>query len=250
METYLYFWKPQMEEYQRGLSLVEDYYRRTAAVFEDIEKEADEYAEQLFENYPGTEDTDPASVADRANQKRLEKYEALTLMKSNHLLMTISMLYHMWEQQLIGFTIREMKQFISFERKDLSLAHVQIIFRLHEVDILKTEAWTKLRELKALVNTIKHGDGDSADKLRKIRPDFFNVHIFDGSELHIFEETDTLEICESTLSDGFALQVSEEDLHDYINAAKGFWDEFPEMAHSNKELLLKELNNAGKQKDL
>lgn len=239
-----------METYQRELSLVGDYYKRTVAVFADIEKEAEKYADQLFENYPGNEDTDPAFVADFAGDKMLEKYEALSLMKSNHLLMTISMLYHMWEQQLIRFTIREMKQYFFFERKEMPLTHVQIIFRLHEVDILKTRAWTKLRELKALVNTIKHGDGDSADKLRKIRPDFFKVHMFDGSELHIIEETDTLELCESALFGEFALQVSEGDLHDYINAAKGFWDEFPEMAHSNKELLIKELNNASKQTDL
>lgn len=248
MKTQLYFWKPLMEEYQRELSLVEDYYRRTSAVFEDMEDEAEKYGEQLFENHPATEYTDPASVAEWVEEKKVEKYLTLRLMKSNHLLMTVSMLYQMWEQQLIRFTIREMKHHISFREKEMPFEHVLAIFKLHNVDILKTRAWVKLRELKSLVNTVKHGDGNSADKLRKIRPDFFELDILKESELDTIKKTDTLELYESVFFDEYALQVSESDLYAYVNAAKGFWDEFPERAFSETELLLKELNELSKRK--
>lgn len=237
-----------MEEYQRELSLVEDYYRRTAAVFEDIEDEAEKYGEQLFENYPATEDTDPGSVAEWVEQKKFDKYLTLRLMKSNHLLMTVSMLYHMWEQQLVRFTIREMKYHIPFREKEIPFEHVLVIFRLHNVDILKTRAWVKLHELKSLVNTVKHGDGNSADKLRKIRPDFFELDILKKSELQTIKKTDTLELYESVFFDEYALQVSETDLYAYVNAAKGFWDEFPERVFSETELLLKELNKLSNKK--
>lgn len=241
METQLYFWKPLLEEYQKELSLIDDYYGRTASVFGDIEDEAEKFGDQLFENYPGTEDTDPASVAEWAEEERLGRYLSLEVMKSNNLLMTISMLYHIWEQQLIRFTVREMKHYIKVSKKEMPFSDVQIIFKLHGVDIVKTQAWKKLRELKFLVNVIKHADGESADKLRKIRPDFF--------ELEIVKGTDTLELYESALSNKYALQVSEQDLHVYINAAKEFWDEFPERAFSDTESLLKKLNKTPKQKD-
>lgn len=248
METQLYFWKSLMEQYQEELSLVEDYYRRTATVFQELEKEAEKYGEELFENYPATEDTDPALVAERAEEKKFEKFLTLALMKSNHLLMTISMLYHMWEQQLIRFTMREMKHHISFKGKEMPFEHVQLVFRLHGVDIVRTQAWKKLRELKFLVNVVKHGDGNSADKLRKIRPDFFELDILRDSELSMVKGVDTLELHESPLFDPYALQITENDLYVYVNAAKGFWGEFPERAFSKKDVLLKELNKQSKKK--
>jgi hypothetical protein len=40
--------------------------------------------------------------------------------------------------------------------------------------------------------------------------------------------------------DEYSLQVSEEDLYTYIEAAKKFWDEMPERAYSNTDTLIKE----------
>jgi len=205
-------------------------------VFHDIDKEVEEYANELFNNYPGTEATDPASVAEWAQNKAIDKYQTLAIMKSNHLLMTILMLYHIWEQQLIKFTIRELKHYLEFDKKSVLFSDVQLIFKLHNVDITKTCSWSKIRELKSLVNTIKHGDGESANKLRKIRPDFFNLpNLFGHSK-----ETDTLELYEAVLLDQYSLNVSENDLYNYIEATNKFWDEMPERAYSDTETLVKE----------
>jgi hypothetical protein len=160
MDTQLYFWKPLITEYQKDISLVGDYYKRTATVFSDIEKEAQQYSQEIFENCPGTEYSDPASIAEWAESRGIERYETLSLMKANHLLMTFSMLYHIWEQQLIKFTINELRHYIKFDKKTAEFSDIQTIFRLHGVDIIKTRSWIKIRELKFLVNTIKHGDGD------------------------------------------------------------------------------------------
>jgi hypothetical protein len=244
MQTQLYFWGPLIEEYQKDISLLGDYYKRTMVVFSDIGEEAEKYADELYERYPGTEDTDPASVAEWAQEKAIEKYQTLAIMKSNHLLMTISMLYHVWEQQLIKFTIQELQHYFKFDRKSVSFSDVQLIFRLHGVDIVKTCSWLKLRELKWLVNTIKHGDGESADKLRKIRPDFFDLaDIFLSSK-----ETDTLELYGAVLLDEYSLQVSEEDLYTYIEATKKFWDEMPERAYSDTETLIEEFKKQQRNK--
>ncbi|AST57750.1 hypothetical protein Thert_01756 [Thermoanaerobacterium thermosaccharolyticum] len=230
MQTQLYFWKPLIEKYKEELSLVEKYYIRTNDCFNNIEKEAEDYANSLYRRYPATEDTDPTAVAEWAFEKGIEMYETLSIMKSNHLLMTISMLYHIWEQQLIKFTINELEHYLEFDKKSLEFEEVQKIFELHGVDITKTEVWKKIRELKALVNTIKHGDGYSADKLRKIRPDFFEADVIKG--------TDTLELYGAVLLDEYSLQVNESDLFEYINAVKSFWDEMPERAFSDVDTII------------
>jgi len=217
--------------------MISEYYERTIAVFHDIDKEIETYAEELFNNYPGTEYTDPASVAEWAQNRAIDKYQTLAIMKSNHLLMSISMLYHVWEQQLIQFAMRELRHYLRFEKKVLQFNDVQLIFKLHGVDIIKTKAWEKLRELKNLVNTVKHGDGKSADKLRKMRPDFFEIPNLFGAR----NETDTLELYGAVLLDQYSLQVSGNDLYIYIDAVKHFWDEMPERAYSDTDTLIREL---------
>jgi len=244
METQLYFWRPLIETYQKDIDMVGDYFKRTSAVFNDMDTEIKAYAEELLDNYPGSEDTDLASVAEWAQNRAIDKYQILSKMKSNHLLMTISMLYHVWEQQLIQFAVREIKRYLHFEKKTVSFGDVQLIFKLHNVDIVNTQAWKKLRELKNLANTVKHGDGKSADKLRKMRPDFFEIPTLFGTR----EETDTLELYGAVLLDQYSLQVSENDLYLYIDATKNFWDEMPERAYSDTDTLIKEFEktNNGK----
>lgn len=95
----------------------------------------------------------------------------------------------------------------------------------------------KIHELKQLTNTIKHGDGDSADKLRKLRPDFIKS-VFSEFD----DEFDTLEYSGAVLLDGNILKVSGDDFVDYINATILFWGEMPERAFADVDLVLEVLN--------
>ena len=230
LQTQLYFYKPLMDKHKKELSFVEDYYDRTKEQFNDIEKEVSAYTNNLYKEYPATPETDPASIAEWAQEQGIEMYETLSLMKSNHLLMTIAMLYHIWEQQLSKFTIQEMEHYLKFDKKVLSFEEIKKIFELHGINIIDTESWKKIRELKLLANTIKHGEGHSAEKLRDLRPDFFKLDIID--------ETDTLDLHSSILMDVYSLQVNESDLKNYIKATMYFWDEMPERAYSNTDQLI------------
>jgi hypothetical protein len=234
LKTQLYFWEPLIKEYKKSLKLVGEYYDRTKVVFDDIEKEAETYAENFYNKFEGSEYTDPASVAEWAEERGLERYQTLAIMKSNHLMMTISMLYHMWEQQIIRFTIGELRHHIRFDQKVITYAKAQSIFRLHDVDIISTKSWPKIKELKLIVNTIKHGDGDLANKLRKIRPDFF--------QSEFLSDTDILELHGAVLLDDYSLQVNEKDLKDYIDILINFWDEMPEIGYSEFQIIIDELN--------
>jgi len=219
-----------MERYKKELSMVEEYYNRTIPSFGDIEKEATDYADSIYNNFPADENTDPATVADFANDEGKQLYELLNTMKKNHLLMTISMMCQIWEQQLIKFTVTEMRHLLSFNNNALTFGDAKKIFELHGVIFEELLSWNKIKEMRLLVNTIKHGDGESARKLRKIRPDYF--------ELDFIKGTDTLELAGAVLLDSYSLMVEEQDFRSYLEATKMFWDEMPERAYSNVDSII------------
>ncbi|WP_339299953.1 hypothetical protein MKY92_07515 [Paenibacillus sp. FSL R5-0623] len=70
--------------------------------------------------------------------------------------------------------------------------------------------------------------------MRKLRPDFFQSEFFNDS--------DTLEILGSVLLEGYILRVNENDLIEYVNATISFWDEMPERAYADIDLVLEALN--------
>lgn len=215
--------------------MVEEYYNRTIPSFGNIEKEATDYADSIFNNFPADEYTDPATVADFANDEGIQLYEFLNTMKKNHLLMTISLLCQIWEQQLIKFSLTEMRHFLPIHNNALSFSDAKKIFELHDVRFEEIASWNKVREMRLLVNTIKHGDGESARKLRKIRPDYF--------ELDIIIRTDTLELAGTVLLDSYSLMVEEQDFRSYVEATDTFWDEMPERAYSDIDSIITAFNN-------
>jgi len=233
-EAQLYFWKPLMERYKKELSMVAEYYNRTVPSFGDIEKEATDYADSIYNNFPADENTDPATVADFANDEGIQLYELLNTMKKNHLLMTISMMCQIWEQQLIKFTVTEMRHFLPFQNNALSFVDAKRIFELHGIIFEELVSWNKIKEMRLLVNTIKHGDGESARKLRKIRPDYFKLDFIEG--------TDTLELAGAVLLDSYSLMVEEQDFRIYVEATEAFWDEMPERAYSNTDSIISEFS--------
>ncbi|KUG24645.1 hypothetical protein ASZ90_005519 [hydrocarbon metagenome] len=49
---------------------------------------------QLYNKLPGTEDNDPASVAEWDRDQAIDKYQTLAIIKSHHLLMTSKGYYY------------------------------------------------------------------------------------------------------------------------------------------------------------
>jgi hypothetical protein len=234
LKTQLYFWRALIKTYKKELSLATDYYNRTKNQFDNIEKEVDDYVNSLYDNYPGTEDTDPASVAEWAQKQGEIMYYTLSTMKSNHRLMTIVMLCNTWEQQLAKFIIQELQDCIEFEKRVLGFNLFKKIFKLHSIDIEKLESWKKIKELRLLTNTIKHAEGTSAENLRKIRPDFFEHDFITGE--------DTLILYGAVLMNANSLIVKENDLKDYTDSTMKFWDEMPERASSDINSITNALN--------
>jgi hypothetical protein len=59
-----------MERHKKELSMVEEYYNQTKPTFNDIEKEATDYADYIYNNFPANENTDHSAVADLQMMKQ------------------------------------------------------------------------------------------------------------------------------------------------------------------------------------
>ena len=93
------------------------------------------------------------------------------------------------------------------------------------IDVATFSSWGKIEELRLVANCVKHADGPSCAQLKELRPDLF-VPPFVKKET---EEADLAFVGQvfQPLA-GEDLYVSANDFEKYVEAVKGFWQEFAE----------------------
>jgi hypothetical protein len=209
-------------------SYVEIYFQKLLPVFNDIENEADKYANDFYNDFmsqPATDDfVDPASIAEKALEIGIEHYSYLKLGKYSLTAAWHTTLYQLWEQQLRLFLFREMSHVykIDFKTFCTNLKEIKDNFKFHNIDIEKFSCWPQIKELCLLCNVIKHGDGDSAKRLRN-KPSLFKKD----------NDIDYMEIYKTTLLEE-TLNIDETTLQNYKKALLFFWDEIPERNYSEE----------------
>ncbi|MBU4350312.1 hypothetical protein KJ830_08930 [bacterium] len=202
---------------------VEIYFQKLLPVFKDIESDADKCANDFYDNFmsrPTSDDfIDPSSIAEEALEIGIEHYSYLKLGKYRLTATWHATLYQLWEQQSRLFLFREMSHVcnIQFETFCTNLSEIKKKFKLHNVDIESFSCWPQIDELCLLCNVIKHGDGDSAKRLRKIKPALFKQE----------DNIDYMKIYKTTLLEE-TLNLNEMTLQNYRDALLSFWDEIPE----------------------
>jgi len=237
MKTEIYFWKPKLELFKNELSIIEDYYNRTRKPFNNIEAEVKNYADRFFIDFIGNENTDSSDVAQEAEDQAMILHQLLNRMNQNHLFATILMLYSTWEQQIMNLTVSELRREISPNINRINFDQLCKIFKCYDNNLKTKKEWGKIRELQLLNNTIKHAIGNSAEKLKKIRPDYFESPYLPGvNTLYLF----------GTVFSAESLQVKEDELFKYISAAMNIWDEMPEQCSADKNEIEKILFNSVK----
>ncbi len=211
-------------------SYVEIYFQKLLPVFKDIENDAENYAKDFYNDFmsqPATDDfVDSASIAEKALEIGIEHFSYLKLGKYNLTATWHATLYQLWEQQLRLFLFREMSHVykIDFKTFSTNLKEIKDNLKFHNVDIEKFSCWPQIKELCLLCNVIKHGDGDSAKRLRKFKPSLFKKD----------NDIDYMEVYKTTLLEE-TLNIDETTLQNYKKALLFFWDEIPERNYS-KEL--------------
>lgn len=237
-KTELYLYDHQRQLYKKDITNIKDlFFERIHPVFANAEDESEEYQEKLWNNlmeqpcYDENDIIDPADFVDDIQAKGFNRYEILSLMQYRTIGMWLSCMCQVWEQQLFAFVVQEARNnCIKYNESDVKkgFAFSKDVFEYHNQPFENMASWDKLKELRLLVNVIKHGEGDSEEKLRKIRPDYFTYN-------HGTGDMDLLKLYNSTLLEP-TIQISTDDFVAYYNAIIDFWDELPERMISSTEI--------------
>lgn len=241
MGRYLYnigFW----EEYIRNQFikqielLTESVQSRLIPTFDTLEKEAEELTEQEWDRLCSScysPDIDPADLAEKAQEAGIDYYMTLSGIKQTILNITATVLYHLFEQQIIFFLRREVLR--PTQENDIGLMKVSV-FReqllANGIDIFSFRSWEKIEELRVVSNAVKHAEGVSASKLREMRPDMFkHPTLRNHPEMDIMHSAVTRVYLPMAGDDIFVLP---KDLSGYKDALVDFWVEFISVC-SNSE---------------
>lgn len=237
MCSQLYLWGPLRQRYIDDLTLIKKMFvERIQPIFAEAEKEAEEYQSELWESIisrPCSEDSyvDPGDYADFIQEKAIERYEMLSLMQYRNIGMWIACLCQVWEQQLYSFIIHEAQQEgITYDSSDMKrgFAFSKEVFEWHQQPFEQMEIWDKIKELRLLVNVIKHAEGDSEQKLRILRPNYF-IEEANGMQY------DLMALYHTTLLEP-TLLIKDQDFIDYYDALVKFWTDLPERMYTLDEL--------------
>jgi len=176
------------------------------------------------------DNNDRADLSTWIMEQGYDRYTILEIMKYRTLAMWISCMCQVWEQQISLFLKKEFEterlELVGNKGQpivDFNIEQLWEIFRQFQVEVKSLQCWSKINEMRQLVNVIKHGEGRSASTLKTIRPDFFNT----GNE---FMLTDGMTKYGVTLLDT-TLTITNQDFIDYFNAVIQFWTDLPERMY-------------------
>ncbi|WP_368774585.1 hypothetical protein [Bacillus aerius] len=99
------------------------------------------------------------------------------------------------------------------------MAQIKEAYEFLKYDLTKTSQWETVELLADLVNTYKHGDGRSANRLYNKNPDLFLKGYLGDERLMDVELTTNSEI---------VFDIEKVGFKKYTKALIGFWEDFPE----------------------
>ena len=206
------------------------YINKILPQFSDIESEANKVSDYYWEDVmsrPVFEDSsdDPGIYADTAIERGNDHYMMLNLGLYTVTCAWHATLFEFFHQQIRLFLYKEFRHLSDIDIKDFCgyFSEIESFFNFHNFNITKLDCWPKIDELRLLCNVIKHGEGDSAEKLREIAPHRFKDQ--NGIDLFGLYNTTLLHI---------TLNIDDKSLEYYRVATETFWNEIPERCYSNE----------------
>lgn len=223
-------------KYQIG-QFVDLFILKLKPVFDNINTEAEEHGNNFFndtQQHSYSEYIDPADLAEQAMDQAIKHYEFLNhgryvLIASWHVA-----LYEAFEQQVRNYLFKELSHNFSLSIKNVfsRFDDLKKILFFYGVDIGSLKGLKLIDHLRLVCNVIKHGEGESADELRKKRPDLIKS----------YDDVELLELYGSSLLDE-VLNIGENTLKEFGHAIEIFWDSFPERSFcESPDKLLEHLN--------
>lgn len=149
---------------------------RLLPTFDNLESDADQYADKRMEEsagYADPESCDPAVEAERWMDFGIEFYSMAADFRQTLLNMFAATLFHQFEQALLEMHRKECLRFKP--QKEGTNYHLKDVVKWFRdelgIDLKKFPSWKTIFELQCLANTVKHAEGSSSAELKKLRPD-------------------------------------------------------------------------------
>lgn len=196
--------------------------------FENIEVDAEKYAQEKFKQLSSAVKSpaiDFSDIAEKALDESIQFYENFNIVHYTFIASSIASLYVIWEQQTRKFLYDEISHdsHIDFENFCTNgMRGIKNNFNNFDIDLTTFACWDELEELRLLNNVIKHGDGNSANDLNDLNEDLFKKDLFVDS---VKENLDTTILEEN-------LNISKKDFIRYSEVIIQFWSEVPERAYA------------------
>jgi hypothetical protein len=141
--------------------------KRVLPVFDQIEQEADDAAEQAWQE-TGNEGI--------AQERGFSLYSDLEFVREQVTGLAVAGTYHLWERLLKDFLVREYRHYPKPTKEEVFKADFPKLEQFLEEagwPIKTAEFYPDLDRLRLVVNVIKHGDGKSCKELLEKAPDMF-----------------------------------------------------------------------------
>ena len=210
---YLLFKRSRHDTYKiKTISKV--YREKFLSAFNDIENDVKKEMDRLLHEYPLDPDFDDAeNIMVRAYEEGIDYVIDLSESKCLFIALSAIALYHDWEKLIIAILKKE----ISRNNPVPNISKWNHIFRWFERYDTQLENfyfYYDLNELRWAVNSIKHGEGPSLNKLRKLNstillPKENGECSYSAGEFSLF---------------GVDLHIEQSDIERYENALLKFWD--------------------------
>jgi len=201
--------------------------KRLLPAFDNLQEESDNVsavAQQRIESLVDPEWADPASIAETAYHEGVDHYIMASAIKQGMINMFAVGLCHMFEQQCLKFHRQEL--LLPQEENDSNLLKLSSakdrLLKNYKIDVHKFSSFSKIKELKLLANCVKHGDGASCQKLKRIKETMFVYPAF-RDENENFSLSKSSQVMQPMA--GQDLYITIEEFEEYLESVKEFWDE-------------------------
>jgi hypothetical protein len=164
-------------------------------------------------------------IPELAYENACEQFWMLNELKRNMLLSTLSAAYFQWDKELRKFIHEQFAGFVSDAEtfKELwRLPHSKLLEELTKLgwSMQQTDFVGQINDCYHIVNSYKHGEGISLEKLKVSRPQYFRNYDLQ-SEMNSTSLTNTKFSYEH-------LGVTLEQFTERTSAFQKFWESFPE----------------------
>lgn len=218
--------------------------KRLLSQFNNIEDEAEKYAEEWLEKVGSHFDPDrhdPSDFYEQAHEESIAFYQMLDDLRNRTRLSVVAGLFHEWDKQVRDWITREINHWHSGEEANKALwsANFNDIVDLFEGlgwKIKSQSFYASLDRYRLVVNAYKHGNGTALQTIRDQHPDFISSMMRESLFIKSADYTDLL--------------IEDKHIAEFSDAIIQFWKCVPEYIFNEDNLSVPKWFEKALQKDI